>query len=114
MAKNEIVNMLWSMLEKLLTKINIIIMALLSASISFITALTHKKRTMLQAFIGALLSFLTGMVLGLLASYITNEKAIYMAVAVGSALFSDGIIRYVMTNEDSIIKKIAKLFEKKL
>jgi len=114
MAKNEIANMLWNMLEQMLTKVNIIIMALLSASISFLTSITHKQRPRLQAFFGAILSFTIGMVFGLLASYITNEKGIYMAVAVGSALFSEGIIRYVVTNEDSIIKKIFKYFEKKL
>jgi len=112
MSKQEVVNILYDILAQLLSKISFIFMAILGATITFITSFTHRKRTLLQASISSLLSFVVGITVGVICSYVFSKKEIIYSCISGGALLSDALIKYIISNEDSLIKKIFKKAEK--
>lgn len=112
MSKEQVVNMFYDILAQLLSKISFIFMAILGATITFITSFTHRKRTLLQASISSLLSFVVGITVGIICSYFFAKKEIIYSCISGGALLSDAIIKYIVINEDSIVKKIFKKAEK--
>ena len=112
MSKQEVVNMFYDILAQLLSKISFVLMAVLGATITFITSFTHKKRTFLQSFVSSVLAFIVGITIGIICSYFFSKKEIVYSCISGGALLSDAIIKYILTNEDSIVKKIFKKAEK--
>lgn len=114
MSKEQIGQLLIDITNQLTAKISIIIMAIMSSAIVLINKLKNNEYTLIQSIIASITAFILGIIIGTIAWHLISSKGIVLAITSSSSLLSESIIKYILSHDDAIVKRISKWLTKKI